>query len=882
MSFWSRVANVFRGDRLNREIAEELESHLAEAVEEGRDPEEARRALGRTPQHKQECRDARVVAWLDSLRADAIFGWRQLKRNKVTSGAAILSLALAMGACISAFRLIDALLLRPLPVTEPGRLYAVSFHGFGLGGKPYIYDSCSYPMFRKWRATVKDDAELIAVSYAERQDLTFGSDDQMEKAYLQYVSGWMFSSFGLQPSLGRLLTEGDDLEPGKHPYAVLSYDYWQRRFAGDPNVVGRAFRMGTDLYEIVGVAAKGFTGTEPGTLTDVFVPTMMQAGSINSANSFWLRTFVRPKPGVAIDPLRDEMYAVYRAFEQERAKTFTNFPKSLLEGYPKDKLELLPAAEGVSGMQRDYREALGSLGVLVLLVLVIACVNVANLMTALAAARSREMALRVSIGAGRRRLVQMVLVESAILALFATAIGALFAWWSAPFVVSMINPPDNPARLVLSADWRVVGFGILLVSCVTLLFGFLPALRASGVQPISALRGGDETRGRRRLMHGTIALQVTFCFVVLFIAGLFVSTLRRLSHQPTGFSANGILLLETVTRQDQPAVVWQQVADDLRAVSGVEGVAISQWPLMSGTMSNNFISVHNAPPSTVLAFFLGISPGWMETMKIPLIGGRDFRPADANPQVAIVNQTFAKQFFGGENPIGKSFRTAKAQTQYEVVGVAGDAIYRNLREPMLPVVYVPLRTANSDGTVHSIGSGTFVVRTASADPLALAPLLRREVSRARSELRVSNIRTQQEIIDAQTIRERLLAMLALFFAGVALLLAGIGLYGVLNYSVLQRHREIGIRLAIGAPRAGIARLVIAEMLFTVTVGAGAGMGLGLVSARYLESLLFRVKAGDPVMLALPSLVIVMVVLFATLPAVLRALRIDPAEILRAE
>src|ERR1700758_2173938 len=393
MSLWSRIANVFRGDRLNREIDEELASHIAEAMEEGRDAEEARRALGRMAQHQQQSHDAHVIAWLDSLRADVIFGFRQLKRNKVTSGAAVLSLALAMGACISAFRLIDALLLRPLPVTEPERLHVVSFNGFGLGGKPYIYDSCSYPMFRKWRATVKDDAELIAISYAEREDLTYGSDEQTEKAYLQYVSGWMFSSFGLQPVAGRLLTDSDDLEPGKQPYAVLSYDYWQRRFGGDPNVVGRTFRTGTDLYEIVGVAEKSFTGTEPGTVTDVFLPTMMQAGSINSANSFWLRTFVRVKPGVAIEPLRDQMYAAYRAFEQERAKTFTNFPKGMLEGYPKDKLELLPAAEGVSGMQRDYREALGSLGVLVLLVLVKACVNVANLMTALAAARSREMAL---------------------------------------------------------------------------------------------------------------------------------------------------------------------------------------------------------------------------------------------------------------------------------------------------------------------------------------------------------------------------------------------------------------------------------------------------------------------------------------------------------
>jgi putative ABC transport system permease protein len=882
MSLWSRVANVFRSDRLNREIAEEFESHLAEAMAEGRDPEEAQRALGSALRQSEASHDIKVVAWLDSLRADAVFGWRQLKRNKVTSGAAILSLALAMGACISAFRLIDALLLRPLPVSEPGRLHVVSFNGFGLGDKPYTYDSCSYPMFRKWRATIKNDAELIAISYAEREDLTYGSDEQTEKAYLQYVSGWMFSSFGLQPAAGRLLTEGDDLEPGKHPYAVLSYDYWKRRFGSDPNVVGRTFRKGTDLYEIVGVAAKGFTGTEPGTVTDVFLPTMMQAGSIYSANSFWLRAFVRPKPGVAIGPLRDQMYAVFRSFEQERAKTFTNFPKSMLEGYPKDKLVLLPAAQGASQMQGEYREALGSLGALVLLVLIIACVNVANLMTALAAARSREMALRVSIGAGRRRLVQMVMVESAILALFAIILGVIFAWWSAPFVVSMINPPDNPARLILSMNWRVLGFGIALVSGVTLLFGFLPALRASSIQPISALKGGDDNRSRRRLMYGTIALQVTFCFVVLFVTGLFVSTLRRLSDQPIGFSPKGVLLLETVTRQDQPPVVWQQVADDLRTVSGVGGVALSQWPLMSGTMSNNFISIHNAPPSTVLAFFLGVSPGWMGTMKMPLIDGRDFRTADANPQVAIVNQTFAKQFFPGENPVGKSFRTAKAQTQYEIVGVTGDAIYRNLREPMLPVVYVPLRTAKTDGTMQSIGSATFAVRTSGTNPLALAPALRREVSRARSELRVSNIRTQEEIIDGQTIRERLLAMLAVFFAGVALLLAGIGLYGVLNYSVLQRHREIGIRLAIGAPRAGLARLLTIEMLCMVAIGVAGGMGLGLLSARYLESLLFHVRVGDPAMLALPSLVILTVVLFATIPAILRALRIDPAEILRTE
>jgi hypothetical protein len=293
----------------------------------------------------------------------------------------------------------------------------------------------------------------------------------------------------------------------------------------------------------------------------------------------------------------------------------------------------------------------------VALVLLIACANVANLMTAQAAARSREMALRVSIGAGRWRLVQLVLVESAWGAFLAATIGALFAWWSAPVVVGMINPPDNPARLVLPADLRVLGFGVALTLIVTLLFGLAPALRASAVKPASALKGGEDPHSRRRLMHALIAAQVSFCFLVLFVAGLFVTTFDRLSNQPTGFSTDRLLVLDTVARNPQPPVFWDQVADHLRDVPGVDATALSGWALMTGTMSNNNISINGAPPTDVLAFFLAVSPGWLETMKIPLVDGRDFRASDAAPGVAIVNETFAKQYFNGENPLGKSFET---------------------------------------------------------------------------------------------------------------------------------------------------------------------------------------------------------------------------------
>jgi putative ABC transport system permease protein len=887
MSLWSRIANVLRADRLSREIDEELDSHIDEAIQQGRDPAEARRAFGSPLRRREESRDIRLIAWLDSLRADAVFGWRQLKKKKVTSAAAILSLALAIGACTSAFRLIDALLLRPLPVADPERLHVVAFEGVGVGNRTMTYDSCSYPMFRQMRAAVKDQAELIAVSYFERIDLTYGTGQEMEKAYRQYVSGWMFNSFGLRPAAGRLLTENDDRTPGAHPYAVLSHDYWTRRFGQDPKAIGRTLRIGDDLYEIVGVSEERFTGTETGTVTDIFIPMMMKSPrTLASSDNFWLRTFVKLKPGVAPEPVYERLRATFRAIQEERAKGFTTLPKPLLDNFLKEKLLLEPAAAGRSNLQRDYRSALAALGVLVALVLLIACANVANLMTAQAAARAREMALRVSIGAGRCRLVQLVLIESAWLAFLAAAVGAIFAWWSAPFVVSMINPPNDPARLLLPADWRVLGFGLALAFGVTLLFGLAPALRASAVKPVSALKGGEDPHSRRRMMRALIAVQVAFCFLVLFVAGLFVATFERLSNQPTGFSAERILNLETIAQRPQPPAFWDQVAEHLRAVPGVETVALIGWPLMSGESRVGSISINGAPPTDVLSDIVFVSPGWTETMKIPLLDGRDFRPADTYPTVAIVNQAFARQYFNGENPVGRSFEkveAAGARVRFQIVGFIRDARSRDdKRLPIRPTAYVPFQAIDAKGALQPIGRGTFIVRTHGANPLALVSTLRREVPQARPGFRVSNIRTQTEIDQSHTVRERLLAMLAMFFAAVALLLAGVGLYGVLDYSVLQRRREIGIRLAIGAHAAGIARLVTAEVFRMVLAGALAGVALGVASVRYIESLFYQVKPTDLGLLALPSLTILAAALLAALPAVIHAVRIDPVKMLRAE
>ncbi|MFZ0747346.1 MAG: FtsX-like permease family protein [Terracidiphilus sp.] len=567
-----------------------------------------------------------------------------------------------------------------------------------------------------------------------------------------------------------------------------------------------------------------------------------------------------------------------------------DLPKNLLS--PNAILSLKPAGTGASLMQSEYAQALTVLGVLVALVLLIACTNVANLMAGQAAARGHELALRMSLGAGRVRVVRLLMAESAMLGGQAAVLGIAFAWWATPYVVSRINPPDDPTRLVLGLDWMVAGFAVLLTLAVTMLFGMLPALRASGVRPGNALKGDEEPRSKAAWMQSMIAVQVAFCFVVLFLAGLFAVTEATLG-QPMGFTAERLLLLDTVSRAEQPAVKWDQMVAALRNLPGVQSAALEDWPLMSGTQHNNQISVNGEQPSPVLAFFLAVSPGWLDTMRIKLVDGRDFRQSDATPSVAIVNETFAKAFFGGRNPVGQGFdvvqpfdaQMKKPRVHYQVVGVVKDVMYRNVREQILPQVYLPvhhLAATAGAGTLQPMRGEVIVVRTASDNMAQMADMLQRAVPQMDPEFRVSTVTPQTELIADQTIRERLLAALAGFFAGVALLLAAVGLYGVLHYSVVQREREIGIRIAMGATAVNIARTVSARVMAMVVVGAAVGLIAGAASVRFVASLLYGVKGTDTSMLVLPVIVLLAAAACAAIPAVLRAVRINPATMLRAE
>jgi len=883
MSLWSRIRNVVAADRLSTEIDAEFESHIQEAIADGRDPDEARRAFGPRLLMRETVRDVSLIPWLDSLRADAIFGWRQLKKNKITSGAAILSLALAMGLSVAAFRLMDAFLWRPLPVAHADRLYSVVRQGMGPSGDFRISDSNEYPLFVRERATVRDQAELVAVSFSDRAEITYKSDDEIEKVNRQYVSGWMFDTFGLRPAAGRLFTEEDDRTRNASPYAVLSYEYWTRRFGRDPQAVSKSFRMDERIYTIVGVAPKGFTGTEPGTMIDVFLPTMMHEGVTHSDWS-WFRTLAVLKPGARADIVRDELQPVMQAFHEERAKGFKTESKLFLDRFLSQKLLLEPATSGLSSMQTEYRESLIVLGLLVAMVLLIACANVANLMTAQAAARGREMALRISIGASRRRLAQLLMLESAWIALAGAIAGGIFAWWAAPFVVGRINPPDSPAQLALPLDWRVSLFALLLTFGVAFVCALVPSLRVSEIEPVQALKG-EERQARRRLMFVLVAIQITFCFIVHFAAGLFLTTEQRLAHQPTGYSSDRVVILDVTARQPQSPEAWDEVAQRLRNTPGVQSVAMSGWPLLDGNGWNGFIWVNGAP-TEVLSYFLAVSPGFVDTMHINWIRGRDFRPDEGFPGKAIVNEAFVQQCFGGRDPLGQWFEkeTGDGVTRwkFEVVGIVANAHYRDLREPMTPTAYVPYFGTNATGNREPKSAGSFIVRLNTEDTAALTGLLRTEVSQARPEFHVTNLRLQREIDAAHTVRERLLAMLASFFAAVGLLLAAVGIYGVLHYSVVQRQRELGLRLAFGAGAFDIAKHVTCAMFLMVGFGVIAGIALGFVAARFVVLLLYDVTVTEPTMIVIPLLVIVVTTAVAALPAVVRAARIDPASMLRIE
>jgi predicted permease len=893
MSWVSRIGNAFRSSRVDRVLDEEMtfhiESRIADLVAGGmtRDLAEvmARRQFGNRLRLREQSRDVKLLPWLDSLVRDVRLGARMLRKHGLVTAAAILSLSLALGACISAFSLVDALILRPLPVHQPERLIYLTYPGTN----PDVpeNDVFSDPAFVRLRDAGRGRVELFAMAYPHKPRVTFdaaGGEREMVRA--QFVSGDAFERLGVGPAAGRLLTMQDDQRRGAHPVAVVSHAFWMRRFGGDPGVVGRWFVVHGSRedrqFQIIGVTTPRFSGVEPGYSTDLWIPYAMQDPSTFGNSGYRaLRVIGRLKENVTVEQVHGVLQAAFTNYRREDvANNFRpNTPSDQIAQFINAPLHLRSASTGPSPLRARFQRPLLLLTGIAALMLLIAGSNVANLFLARIAAREAEMSLRLSLGAGRGRLIQQLLIETAIVAGAACLIGVMFATVAAPGVVSLLRSADDPVLLDLRVDWRFVAFISGMTVLSSALLGLAPAVRAARVEPMTALKAtGARTSVSARTMRPFVVIQVAFSLIVLFVGGLLVQSFVKLSSVSPGFATSDVLLVswEAVQRmeRDRQRAALLQVMERLRNVPGVGAVSASEGNVLSRL--GYHVPVPGSASEIIEANLARVTPGFFETMKIPLLAGRTFTFGDFDaerPSVVIVNESFSKRYFGGQPAVGSrlDLRWGGPLAPHEVVGIAADTRY-DLRKPPAPTIYVlvPLQ-----------GFDTLQVRVAG-DATTTAARIREEVRAVTPLLRVTSVTSHAAMVDRTLVRERLLAVLSGFFAVVGLVLTAVGMYGTLSYAVVQRTREIGIRVALGARAVGAVRSVLTDSARTVLIGSACGLAGGLYASRFVEAMLFEVAARDVWSLAIPFGALLLATFVAAVVPAWRAARVDPVIALRNE
>jgi putative ABC transport system permease protein len=879
MSWISRLVNVLRSGRLDRDLDSELLFHIEartdELIAKGLAPEdaarEARRHFGNQLLLRESSREIKLFLWIESVLQDVRFGLRMLRKNSFVTAVAVLSLSLAIGACAAAFSLIDAFFLRPLPVRDPSRLVYLlhSHHEYGSD-----YDTgVSWECLDRLREASRGQMELLGNSWGWSSPVIFDDSGGEEEWRLQVqrISGDGWRILGIRPALGRMMTAADDGQA----VAVLSFSFWTQRFGASPTVVGRWFQFEGKSYQIVGVAQKGFGCLFQGYRTALWIP--------KSGYPAWEMVWGHLKPGVEPEHARQVLQAAFTNFRREHPGEFTVFGAEgeQLQHYLNERLEFRRPDSVPTILHREWERPLWILAVVAGLVLLIACSNVANLLVARAVAREREMALRISIGAGRRRLMQQMLIESGLVAGAACILGLAFAYATAPSIVNLMLPSGYPAGLEdLHLDLRILPFLALIGALTTALFGLAPALRASAVSPQEALKsGGAKQPGRIGILRPLLASQVGFSFTVLFVSGLLLLSFRKLTSVELGFSKDGVLLADIegkIPDGEKARLSRVQLLDYIRGLPGVHAASISDSGLIDARMATHSIRFPGREPESVKPKYLAVSPGFFDTMHIRLLAGRDFTARDEaqGSTAVIVNEAFARQYLPRENPLGRRFEKVGDDghpTPQEIVGVVRDAKYNDLREPNGPTVHEPMH-----GVV-----GMMEVRT-EGNPLAIAATIRQAIRRVNPALGISTMMLQSTRIDNALLRERLMALLAGFFAIVAVVLAAIGLYGVLSYSVVRRTKEIGIRVALGARQLGVVRLVISDVMLVIAIGLAIGIGGGFALGRFVSALLFEVKASDFWSLALPLACFLLASALAGLPPAFRAARVDPIVALREE
>lgn len=895
---------LWRRRRPQSDFAEELQAHLTLEIdrlrEEGMSEEEAtamaRRNLGNITKARERFYESHRWLWLDDLWQDLRFGLRMLARSPGFALVAFLTLALGIGANAAIFQLIDAVRLRTLPVNDPSSLAIIHLNRnhWGSGNFNGPYSEFTYPLWQQVRQRQKAFSS-IAVWSNDRTNLATGGE--VNFAHSIWVSGNFFKVIGVHPFLGRLISSTDD-QTGCAGGVDLSYAFWQRRYGGSASVIGKTLTLDGHPFPILGVSPPGFYGVAIGERFDVAVPVCAEpliwgeysrVTSPDARHDWWLAMLGRLKPGWTLARATAQLAVITPAALRETIPP--QYDADGVKHYLAYKLEARSAANGFSELRQDTSTPLWLLLGLSGLVLLIACANLANLMLARASSREREIAVRLALGASSGRLIRQLLSESALLAIAGAVGGGWLAAVLSRFLVAFISTPDNPIFIDMSTDWRFLGFAAGLAFLTTLLFGLAPALRA-GSQPTGSVlktggRGMTAGRERFRLQRILVASQVALSLVLLAGALLFARSLENLMTRDPGFEQNGVLVANIeFMRLKLPEAQRNPFVDDLlnrvRAVPGVAAGAASTRSPVNGNSSNDMILGENGAASKGASWLEYISPGYFRTMETPILAGRDFNDSDSatSPKVAIVNQAFVNKFLGGtKNAVGKQFRLweppGKPEPYYTVVGIVENSVYNDMHVPFVPVMYFP-RTQDEKPDV----TVTFLIRS-RVGAAGVLNSVKSAIAGVNPEIDIQ-FKVLQRQIRESLLQDELMATLCGFFGALAVLLAAIGLYGVVSYTVGQRTNEIGVRMALGAQRSGILRLILGEVAVVISIGIIVGAGLTLAGGKAAASLLFGLKARDPLTLGLAVIILATVGFVASFVPAQRASKADPMVALRHE
>jgi predicted permease len=846
-----------------------------------------------------------------NLWQDLRFGARMLMKQPGFTLIAVLTLALGVGANTAIFSVVDAVLLKSLPVKDPDRLVLLSHINSGEHS-----DSFSYSNYKQ---ILDHDQTLSGVLAYYPLRLTVSVDGQPEPALNgQLVTGSYFQVLGAGALLGRALAPKDDLKPGAHPVCVISHGYWQRRFGGDPSVVGRTIHLGGHPFTIIGVSQEEFFGLEIGSVMDISAPLTMQQQVMPGSQSFveedWerFRLVGRLRPGATMAQAQASLGLLYQQYVADLVARLAGDEKGVNEArrYQTDaRLLVASGSQGVSDLRRQFSQPLFVLTCAVALVLLIACANVAGLLLARGVARRKEMAVRLALGAGRLRLMRQLFTESLLLACLGSLLGLLLAWWGTQLLLPLLSQREIPLSLDLNPDLRALGFTAGMIALTSVLFGLTPAFVATRVELQAALKQDAPGRsGRGALSFGRVFViaQVALSLLLLVGAGLFVRSLQKLRQSETGYARENVLALklepvgsDRKTRSDvfpRLTVLYDELLRRVKALPGVQQASLVGYSPIS---RREWLVEGENPEQRTRALrqlyvegqslqseaetpvnFMQVYPNSFATLGIPQIAGRDFGPRDTKgaQNVAIINESLARLLFGQANPIGRRFGHLYPTRWccWEIVGVVKDAKYISLREESRPMFYVPFTQLDT-----GMGQMTMVART-TGETAPLAAAIQREARALDPAMPRFEVETLAAQLEVSLTRERLIARLSSLFGLLALVLVCIGLYGVMAYDMTERTREIGIRMALGAARLDVLRLVIGRGLRLVLIGLGLGLAGALALTRLLRGLLFGVSASDPLVLAGVTTLLLLVALLACWIPARRATKVDPMMALRCD